>query len=295
MKTVMMLTKRNILLYLKDKTTVFFSLLSMFIIIGLMVIFLGKMNVDNVLGLVSVERVKATFLVNSWVMAGIIVVNSVTVTLAVVGIMIEDEDKKRMGAFWVSPVSKFKLTLGYILAAFAMGCVLCFITIGVSEIYIGLTGGSLLSLNAVFKVIGITVVNVFASSCFIYFICVFIHTSSAFSAMNTIVGTLVGFISGMYLPMGMLPELVQKGVKLFPIVYGTSLMREVYVKDAIDVVFKGAPASAINKYKEYMGISVSWGSNSVDSFEKISILIGSSFLFILLALLVLQKRRIRDR
>jgi len=90
MKTIVALTKRNILIYIKDKTAVFFSIMSMLIIIGLMAIFLGKMNVDNILEIAPVEKEKAAYLVNSWVMAGIIVVNSVTVTLGVIGVMVED-------------------------------------------------------------------------------------------------------------------------------------------------------------------------------------------------------------
>ncbi len=47
------LIKRNILVYSRDRSNIFFSLLSMLIIIGLMVVFLGKMNADNVVNLLN--------------------------------------------------------------------------------------------------------------------------------------------------------------------------------------------------------------------------------------------------
>lgn len=295
MKTVIMLTKRNMLLYLKDKATVFFSMLSMFIIIGLTIVFLGKMNVDNILEMVSIERKMATYLVNSWVMAGIIVVNSVTVTLGVIRIMVDDEDKNRITSFWVSPVSRSKITLGYILAAFIIGCIFCFITLGISQVYIYLSGGNFLGFNELIKSIVFTVINVFSSSCFVFFIATFIHTNSVFSALSTILGTFVGFISGIYLPMGALPNMVQKVVKCFPIAYGTSLMREVYVKDAMDKVFSGAPAKILNEYTNYMGITVSIGEKQVDSLEKVLILLGSGFIFIILSVVILTNKNIKDR
>lgn len=295
MKTVIMLTKRNMLLYLKDKATVFFSMLSMFIIIGLTIVFLGKMNVDNILEMVSIERKMATYLVNSWVMAGIIVVNSVTVTLGVIRIMVDDEDKNRITSFWVSPVSRSKITLGYILAAFIIGCIFCFITLGISQVYIYLSGGNFLGFNELIKAIVFTVINVFSSSCFVFFIATFIHTNSVFSALSTILGTLIGFISGIYLPMGALPNMVQKVVKCFPIAYGTSLMREVYVKDAMDKVFSGAPAKILNEYTNYMGITVSIGEKQVDSLEKVLILLGSGFIFIILSVVILTNKNIKDR
>lgn len=295
MKTVIMLTKRNMLLYLKDKATVFFSMLSMSIIIGLTIVFLGKMNVDNILEMVSIERKMATYLVNSWVMAGIIVVNSVTVTLGVIRIMVDDEDKNRITSFWVSPVSRSKITLGYILAAFIIGCIFCFITLGISQVYIYLSGGNFLGFNELIKSIVFTVINVFSSSCFVFFIATFIHTNSVFSALSTILGTFVGFISGIYLPMGALPNMVQKVVKCFPIAYGTSLMREVYVKDAMDKVFSGAPAKILNEYTNYMGITVSIGEKQVDSLEKVLILLGSGFIFIILSVVILTNKNIKDR
>lgn len=295
MKTVIMLTKRNMLLYLKDKATVFFSMLSMSIIIGLTIVFLGKMNVDNILEMVSIERKMATYLVNSWVMAGIIVVNSVTVTLGVIRIMVDDEDKNRITSFWVSPVSRSKITLGYILAAFIIGCIFCFITLGISQVYIYLSGGNFLGFNELIKSIVFTVINVFSSSCFVFFIATFIHTNSVFSALSTILGTLIGFISGIYLPMGALPNMVQKVVKCFPIAYGTSLMREVYVKDAMDKVFSGAPAKILNEYTNYMGITVSIGEKQVDSLEKVLILLGSGFIFIILSVVILTNKNIKDR
>ena len=295
MKTVIMLTKRNMLLYLKDKATVFFSMLSMFIIIGLTIVFLGKMNVDNILEMVSIERKMATYLVNSWVMAGIIVVNSVTVTLGVIRIMVDDEDKNRITSFWVSPVSRSKITLGYILAAFIIGCIFCFITLGISQVYIYLSGGNFLGFNELMKAIVFTVINVFSSSCFVFFIATFIHTNSVFSALTTILGTLVGFAAGIYLPIGSLPNMVQKVVKCFPIAYGTSLMREVYVKDAMDKVFSGAPAKILNEYTNYMGITVSIGEKQVDSLEKVLILLGSGFIFIILSVVILTNKNIKDR
>ncbi len=295
MKTVIMLTKRNMLLYLKDKSAVFFSLLSMLIIIGLTIIFLGKMNVDNILEMVSIERKVAEYLVNSWVMAGIIVVNSVTVTLGVIGIMIEDEDRNRIASFWVAPISRVKIILGYILAAFIIGCIFCFITLVISQVYIYSAGGEFLGSMALIKSIIFIVINVFSSACFVFFIATFVHSTNAFSSISTIIGTLIGFIAGMYLPMGLLPNMVQKIVKLFPIVYGTSLMRGVYVKDAMENVFNGAPVEIINEYTDYMGITLSLGGQYINDTKKVLILLGSGFIFIVLSSIVLKKKNIKDR
>ena len=99
------LVKRNILVYSREKANVFFSLLSMLIIILLMSLFLGNMNVDQILSLLKEyggsrdlvrDTQNAKNLIIQWSVAGIIVVNSVTITLAMVGNMVDDQDSNKM-------------------------------------------------------------------------------------------------------------------------------------------------------------------------------------------------------
>lgn len=123
MSEIWYMTKRNCLVYLRDRSAVFFSFLSMLIVLGLMVIFLGSMNSESVLNVLqeygwegrdtSKDAENATYLIQLWTLAGILVVNSVTVTLTVLGTMVQDETKKRAMAFYVTPVKRYKLTFSY--------------------------------------------------------------------------------------------------------------------------------------------------------------------------------------
>lgn len=295
MKTIMILAKRNMSIYLKNRGSVFFSILSTLIIIGLNVLFLGKLQVDNIIYMTAVEKEKATYLVNTWVMSGIIVTNAVTVTMTMIGIMVQDEDEKKLAGFLVSPLSRFKLTLGYVASAFIMGTLFCIVTLIISQVIVVLTGGNLLPLVACLKIVGLIIVNVFTAASFIFLIAVFVHSTSAFSALSTVVGTLIGFVAGIYLPMGLLPEMVQKVLKFFPVLYGTALIRDIYVEDAIKTVFNGLPSEAVAQYKEYMGITLYWGKNQVSALYEVLILLGSGVIFILLATFILGKRKGKDR
>jgi multidrug/hemolysin transport system permease protein len=53
--------KRNLLIFFRDRSSVFFSLLSVFVIIGLYVLFLGDMLVSGMK-----EVPGARFLMDSW-------------------------------------------------------------------------------------------------------------------------------------------------------------------------------------------------------------------------------------
>ncbi len=291
MITVFALTKRNILMFLKNRGDVFFSLLSVLIIFLLFILFLAKMNIDSVQSLVHPDRRIIAFLVNSWVMGGIIVVNSITVTLSVLGIMVDDEVKHRMPAFLVSPVSRFKLILGYVFSAFVIGVMMCTIIFALSQVYIAADGGSLLSAVQMLEVFGIILISVFSSTCFVFFMVSFIKTSSVFTTVSIIIGSIIGMIAGIYVPIGVLPETVQKFMRCLPVFYNSSLMQGVFTATPLSEVFKGVPAKTVSHYMESMGITISWGDTVVSNFSKIAIVILSGIVFLLLSFMAMRKKR----
>ena len=116
MKEIGYLVKRNSLLFLRERSAVFFSLLSMLIVLALMVIFLGRMNSRALVDLLSewggerdlaADERNAAYLIQLWTLAGILVVNAVTVTLTVTGIMVQDETEKRLMAQELRQPEKF--------------------------------------------------------------------------------------------------------------------------------------------------------------------------------------------
>lgn len=138
MRELYYLTRRNMLVFLRDRAAVFFSVLAMLIVLMLMVVFLGDMNSDNIVGVLAeyggerdraADRENAERLVQMWTLAGILVVNAVTVALTVMQTMIQDETKGALSGFYTAPVSRGKVALGYILAAFIVGVGMCLLTL----------------------------------------------------------------------------------------------------------------------------------------------------------------------
>ncbi|WP_167958912.1 ABC transporter permease [Anaerosporobacter faecicola] len=303
MKEIGALIKRNMIVYCKDKSNLFFSFLTMFIVIALQLLFLGDMNVDNAedmlmqSGLISQSTAHsyAVNLVYSWVVAGIVAVNAIMVTNNVLGVMVNDEDKKRMPSFYVAPIKRAKLILGYSLTAVIMGVLLSLVTVILSEIILVCAGGTLLSFIEWVKVFGIIVIHVFCTASFVFLLCLFVHTASAFSGLSTVIGTLIGFTTALYIPMGTLPKAVQDGLKCFPMLHASSMLREVFTKEPIREAFAGANESVIAEYKEYMGISIKVGANTLADQYKMLIIIGSGIIFLLISLVVVRKRRVTDR
>ncbi|MCM1252524.1 MAG: ABC transporter permease [Clostridium sp.] len=303
MNEIFYCTKRNCLIYIRDKAAVFFSMLSMLIVLGLMVIFLGKMNSDDLLDVLAqfggrdsaVDERNATCLIQLWTLAGILVVNSVTVTLTVLGAMVQDETRHRIVAFYVSPVKRIKLSLGYILSAWLVGTFMCLLTLAVGEIYFLIQGYPLLTASDIFTLTGMIALNAFTFSALGYLLALFIHSDSAWSGMLTIIGTLVGFIGGIYLSLGMLGENLQKVLMCLPVLHGASMMRQVCTKAAIDETFAGLPDSVADIFQKQMGITLFWNDSEITLTTQCAVLLGYAIIAIAAAAYINKKRKLKDR
>jgi len=295
MKTLIMIIRRNMLVYSRDKATVFFSMLAMIIVILLNVIFLGKNNVDNLMTFGNINSQMANEFIIVWIIAGIIAINCVTSSLAVMNIMVEDEDKKRMPVFLVSSVSRFKLSLAYILTAFLVSFGISITTFCGLQIYLFIIGEQLFTIIQVAKIIGIIFLNSFASSTFMFFLVSFIHTASAYSGINTLISTLIGFVTGMYVSMGELPIILQKILKFIPAVHGVSLIREAFLENVIKSVFVGQPTEVFERYLDYMGITLSFNGTMINDSYKVIILLITGIIFLILSGIVIRNKEARDR
>ena len=203
--------KRNLNLFFRDRASVFFSLLAVFIIIGLYVLFLGDMVMMDLEGIPG-----ARFLMDSWIMAGLMAVTSVTTTMGALGIVVEDRAKGIYKDFHTSPVKRTTLVGGYLISTLVVGVVMSLVALVLSELYIVVSGGEFLPWGNMLKVLGLIVLSTMASGAIMFFVVSFFKTQNAYGVASTVLGTLIGFLMGIYVPIGVLPSGVQTVVKLFP-------------------------------------------------------------------------------
>lgn len=304
MREVCYLLKRNILLYLRDYAAVFFSLLSMLIVLALMVIFLGSMNSENVVDALAefggvrdtaADKANADYLIQMWTLAGILVVNTVTVTLTVMGKMVEDQVSNKLVSFYVTPVKRFKIALGYIFSAWIVGTVMCLFTLAVGEVYMVFLGHPLLPAGSLLKLAGFIFLNAFVYSAIAYLLALFVRSSSAWGGLETIVGTLVGFVGAIYLPVSMLPDGVMKVLKCLPVIHGAAMMREICIQDALRKTFDGLPDVAAEMFKEQMGVTVWIDGSEVGLAKQILFLLFYGIIAAVVSAVITKRRRLRDR
>lgn len=279
---ILSLVTRNLKLYFRDRASVFFSLLGVIIIVGLYVLFLGKMMVEYSTQLVGED---ARFLMTSWIVAGLVSVTAITTCNGAFGIMVEDTATNRLRDFKVSPIKRWQLVLGYVLAAMVVALLMTLFTLILGELYIYLDGGEFLGFVSLLKVLGIIVLSVFASSAFIFLIMAFIKTQNAFGTVSTIIGTLIGFLMGIYIPLGNLPSGVQTLIKMFPLSHSGVLLRKTMMGEAMDVAYLP------EEFKDFLGLTYKLNGEVMSDIYHLLYLLISGLICYCLAIIIISKKR----
>ncbi len=297
------LIKRNIRVYIRDKGAVFFSLMSMLIIIALMLFFLGDMYIDETVDTVSLipgrnaeaDRTNAAVLILQWIAAGIMGINAVTVTMAVYSSMIKDRTEGKLNSIYTAPVSRLTISASYIISAWICSVVICILTLAIAEIYIIMQGGEAYSLASHIKLLGAIGANSFTYASVMYLAAMLSKTQGAWSGIGTVIGTLVGFLGGIYLPIGNFSGAIEKLMKCTPVMYGAKLFRSIMTEDAEKTMFEGVPSEIVREYRLALGTDLEIFGPCISDMTAVMILVGCGVVFMMLGALVTSMKRKSDR
>jgi multidrug/hemolysin transport system permease protein len=124
----------------------------------------------------------------------------------------------------------------------------------------------------------------------VFLIVNFIKTTAAYTAVKAILGVLIGFVTGVYIPVGQMPETVQTATKMIPATHGTALMRQVFMDEASARLFEGESERALSAFNRSMGVTVRIGEYDVSGGLMIAVLIISTFVFLGLSVLVMRRK-----
>lgn len=289
MEALFSLVKRNNMVFRRDKMQVFYSLLSVIIVIVLYAVFLQKTQVNAIEEVTKATPALVT-MVNEWIVAGLLSMIAVSTTLAAYGIAVRDLESKAQADFLTAPISRATIQFSYVLNAFFIGCIFSFIALIGCEIFIATTGGQLLSFGDFMKVVELLFLSVLLASVFNLFLVLLANSQHSFSTLSTIVGTALGFLCGVYVPIGALPSFAQNVIMYFPISHTTLLLRNAFMESSISKVFEGAPASQIDEYKKVYGIVYDLHGNILSTSTSIIIIIVSILVLAILSIIIFKKK-----
>ena len=277
-------TIRNLKIFFRDRAAVLFSLLAIFIAIAIYAFFTRNLMAGDA------DFEGAQNLADLWAMSGIVSIMPITTTISAFAIMIHDKHNKIFKDFYTSPISRASLTGGYILSAIVIGFILTTFGLLVTVAIIAALGIGL-SLTNFLMAIGVIMLTTFTAAAIMFFVATLISSMRAFSSVATLIGTFVGFLTGVYMPVGMFPETVRTIIALFPISHATSLLRQIFMNDAINDIFEGAPAHIIEEYRLNMGVIYEIGGTQTSAAVSVAILVATAVIFFILSLINISRKK----
>lgn len=250
MYDLMSLIKRNTLTFIRDKAAVFFSFLSVIILLALYFLFIGRQYTS---GLDMIDDNMKTFLSISVIMGGVLVINTVSLALGIMGNIITDLQYKKLDAFLVTPVKRYKIILSYYLTAIMITSILTLLMWLLTVLYVGISSGYWYSFLTILKVSGLLVFYTFISATLMIFLTTILKSVNAFGALSGILGTFIGFMSGIYMPLSVLGKSMVYVASLVPFTHMTILLKQILLKEPYALL----PGEAVE------GISIFYGTNEV--------------------------------
>jgi multidrug/hemolysin transport system permease protein len=273
------MVKRNITLYFRDKTNMFFSMLSVLIIVALFALFLGQGNWGS-------DEIR-----DSWLMAGVLAVATITTALGAFSTMVEDKVGKITKGFYASPIKRSHIAAAYILSPYIVSVIMTLLTSIAFGVYIIASGGDMPDAIGFLQLIGLILLSSITATAIVCFMVSFLKTNSAYGTVSTIVGSLSGFLLGIYMPMGNLPSAMQTVVMLFPPSHAAMLFRKILMERPLEIAFEGAPPDGLDlaALQETLGVVFRFGNFEITPIMSIAFLAVSAILFFGLSVMKMRK------
>lgn len=243
--------------FFRDKGAVFFSLLSPLIIFLLFFLFLGASQLASLKeSLPQIDESKLSIFLNSWVYAGIVMTTTITTGLAALGVFVADRESGRFTDFSVSPVPRWKVVVSYLLATVSIATIITTIVYIVAQVHLTMQGAPLPTFETVIQIIGLYLLIAFSFAALSSLVITFIKSNAAFTSLSVIVGTGIGFMAGIYVPLGIMSTEIANALNALPFAQAAALLREPFVAVPLERIGEGQPASVVEKLTETYGLQV---------------------------------------
>lgn len=284
MSTALILIKRNVKLFFKDKGMFFTSLITPMILLVLYATFLGDVYRDSFTsslpeGFTLPEKL-IDGLVGGELISSILAVSCVTVAFCSNFLMVQDKVKGTIKDFTVSPVPSSVMALSYYFANLLTTLIICYAATAICLVYVAIVGWYMTVGDVFLLLLDVTLLVLFgnALSSVINF---FLDSQGQISAVGTIVSSCYGFVCGAYMPISSFADGLQKVISCLPGTYGTSLVRNHAMQGALSEMLElGVPSQVVEEVKASLDCNLYFFDNYVSVTAMYVILVATTVLLL---------------
>ncbi len=242
------LLKRNFILYFRNRSGVFFSLLGALISFLLYIIFLQKNLTDA-----WTQLPDNTKLLNNWLMGGTLAVTGITTSFTALTQMVQDRENQVDQDLFLTDLGSWGLQVSYLISSIVISFVMQVFMYAVMSFYFKESP----VISHLPEIALIMLLSSLISSLVNVLLIYRFQSVDSLGKLATIVGTASGFLVGTYIPIGVLPDSAQFFMKCTPATYIASLYRQVLMKEWLETAFSGNN-SLLQEFQEKMGIQINW-------------------------------------
>lgn len=272
------LIKRHLKIFVKKPGNILLSLLSSIVILSLYFLFIRDFTIKAVSDYGFASNMNDLF-VDRLMTSGLLVVIGATSILAIVSIFINDKCRGILKDFYVTSVSKINIIYTYIISSIIVSTLLTLFVYFFVELFFKVYY-EYFSITEIINSCQLIIISNIISSNLIFIIAMFINNITSFSTFETLYGVIIGFFTGVYIPIGYYPVIIKNIFFFFPLTQTTSILRQINTNQITTNILKNYQKETHNILYEIFGIHLKFNDNIIT--------LNNQFLFIFITIIVLQ-------
>ena len=233
MKMYLGLTRRNMLVYFKDRQAVLFSLLTSIIVFMLYLLFLRSTFVDAInQELAAMPMIRALvqdqdleMFTDIKLLVGIIGSAAITVPFSCLRTVTSDRDNRVDQDILATPVKRRQIVLAYFTASALSAILMTSVILTAGLALLQMKGNLYLGLGGVLRAYGVTALGCVSATALFMNVVLLFRSGSAAASFFGILSAVSGFVIGAYIPISQFSGRVQTVCNLFPASHVTILLR----------------------------------------------------------------------
>ena len=169
--------------------------------------------------------------------------------------MISDRVSGREKDTMMTSLSTAKISAAYVLSTFLVGQIMSLIAFVIAIGYLSATGCTMSS-EGIVQTLLLTVPASLSGAIIVYTLTCRMRSEGAFSGFSTVLGVLIGFLTGIYMPLGTMSSGMQTIGSMMPATHIAALTRQALSKEAFDRIMEGAPQNVYDEVWFDMGYQI---------------------------------------
>ena len=284
------LVYRHLKLFLKNPANIVLSFLSSLVILSLYFLFVRDFTIKAVSDYGFVSDYNNLF-VDRLMISGLLIVIGATSVLSIIFIFVKDHYSGVIKDFLVTPVSYVKIVYSYFFASFIVSMIITLVVYFGIELFFAFVFQDVSSFSTLMFSVFIILFSNIISSLLMLIVALMIHSFTSFSTFETLYGVVIGFFTGVYIPIGYYPEIIRNIFFYFPLCQTTSLLRNIQTNTITNIILEKYPKDQHSVLYDTFGVHLSFYHQTFTINEQLWMIFIVIVLLHLVLLFLLQIKR----